>query len=508
MALVIGKTNRAVVARAATLITFAAIGGLSTVSNAQTIDPFYSGNYTYTDLGSVPGLPSQYGGLTFKYHDPTTIYIGGAANTAAGMIYSITVVRGQGNHITGFSGMATPVIQGAYNDGGVAYGPSGVLFLARWPVNELGQTKLGSGATDKIVMLGPLNIVASPGGLNFVPKGMANEGKLKMVSWAGGQFYDVGLAADNTGTFDITSATLTATLTGGPEGFLYVPKGSPLFPDGSIVVSEYSAGSVGTYETDANGDPIIATRKTFMTGLTGAEGAVTDPVTGDYLFSTFGGGSRMLVVKGFALPLGAPCTDGVDCGSGFCADSVCCDSACNAGECDTCLLNAGAPENGTCTLLTGTVCDDGNGCSENDQCEMGECIGTAVQCPTAECVIDLGCKTESGMCETQNAADGTPCSVGLCIAGVCIADNAGGAGGTSQGGQGGTGGSAVAGSGGTAMGGTGGTSGNAGSGGGSSNENPGGCGCRSAPVSNTKTSLSLAALALVIYLRRRRLTIA
>ena len=37
-----------------------------------------------------------------------------------------------------------------------------------------------------------------------------------------------------------------------------------------------------------------------MTELDGAEGAFLDPVTGDSLFSTFGGGNRVIVVRGFA----------------------------------------------------------------------------------------------------------------------------------------------------------------------------------------------------------------
>lgn len=41
-----------------------------------------------------------------------------------------------------------------------------------------------------------------------------------------------------------------------------------------------------------------------MTGLSGAEGAAIDPLTGDFLFSTFGGGDRVIVVRGFAAPVG------------------------------------------------------------------------------------------------------------------------------------------------------------------------------------------------------------
>ena len=41
----------------------------------------------------------------------------------------------------------------------------------------------------------------------------------------------------------------------------------------------------------------------FMTGLTGAEGGVIDPLTGDFIFSTFGGGNRIVVVSGFTAPV-------------------------------------------------------------------------------------------------------------------------------------------------------------------------------------------------------------
>ena len=81
-----------------------------------------------------------------------------------------------------------------------------------------------------------------------------------------------------------------------------MPLGSTLFTNPSMIVSEYSAGMVSTYEVDSNGDPVESSRRTFMSGLTGAEGAVIDPVTGDFLFSTFGGGSRVIVVSGFAVP--------------------------------------------------------------------------------------------------------------------------------------------------------------------------------------------------------------
>ena len=81
-----------------------------------------------------------------------------------------------------------------------------------------------------------------------------------------------------------------------------MPSGSPQFSGPSLLVSEYGVDEVAAYQVDANGDPMVATRREFITGLDGAEGALLDPVTGDFLFSTFGGGSRVIVVRGFRAP--------------------------------------------------------------------------------------------------------------------------------------------------------------------------------------------------------------
>jgi hypothetical protein len=269
---------------------------------AQTIDPFYSTNYSYTDLGSVAGLPSNYGGLAFKYDDPNKLVIGGEANTAGGDLYTIDVVRDGMGHVTGFSGTAQFYAEAPYNDGGVVFGPNNVLFASQWPVNMLSQYLPGSTTPDKVIDLSPLGVAGSHAAINFVPAGFGGAGRIKLVSWSGGQFYDGTVTPDGSGTYDLVGLTQTTTIGGGPEGFVYVPLGSLLFANPSMIVSEYSAGIVSTYEVDANGDPMVGTRRDFMTGLSGAEGAVIDPVTGDFLFSTFGGGSRVIVVSGFAVP--------------------------------------------------------------------------------------------------------------------------------------------------------------------------------------------------------------
>jgi hypothetical protein len=284
-------------------LMFALVLGLSASeqAGAQTIQAPFDAYYSYFDLADVPGLPSRYGGLTFKLGNPNVLLVGGNANVVGGGLYAIDLVRGGDNHITGFTGSATLVADAAYNDGGIAYGPGNVLFLSRWPANELGQIKPGSNTTNKVINLGALGVEYSHAALNFVPGGFLGAGKMKLVSWSGGAWYDAQYAPDGTGTYDVLSVTeVTASRNPyGPEGFFYVPPLSPGFPNRSLMISEYNYGSIGAYEVDANGDPIISSRRVFMSGLTGAEGATVDPLTGDLLFTTFGGGDRIVVVRGF-----------------------------------------------------------------------------------------------------------------------------------------------------------------------------------------------------------------
>jgi hypothetical protein len=294
-----------------TLVTLAA------ASHAQTLGTGFAANYSAVNLGSVTGLPTNYGGLTFLNNN--TLLIGGAANGSTGSLYTVGVTRDVNGFVTGFSGAAqrygTQI--GAYNDGGVVFGPGGVLFTARWNINELGQTKPGSSTEDKIINLAPLGVATSVSAINFVPAGFAGAGQFKLVSYGGGQWYSAGLTPDGNGTYDVTGLAQVdldlgtagvQTLPGGPEGFVYIAGTNPGFGANSLLVSEYAAGTVSTYLLDANGNPLLSTRRVFLSGLNGAEGAAIDPVTGDFFFSTFGSGNQVFRVTGFAAPVPEPAT--------------------------------------------------------------------------------------------------------------------------------------------------------------------------------------------------------
>lgn len=180
---------------------------------------------------------------------------------------------------------------------------------------------------------------------------------------------------------------------------------------------------------------------------------------------------------------GEPCTEDDECLSGFCVDGVCCDTDCGGGSLDDCLAcssAAGAAQNGVCGPSTGNPCDDGELCTEADACAAGTCAGSPLPCPlgapceaqgscdpaTGQCVYtpapngtacddqdactdddacaagscqgspavcaaqsechDSGtCSSQTGSCSSPPKPDGTPCSIGACWGGVCLAGEGG-----------------------------------------------------------------------------------
>ncbi|MEZ4307003.1 MAG: hypothetical protein R3F14_03000 [Polyangiaceae bacterium] len=97
---------------------------------------------------------------------------------------------------------------------------------------------------------------------------------------------------------------------------------------------------------------------------------------------------------------GAPCAQGAECQSGFCADGVCCNTACG-GACQACsAVKKGQGANGTCgSIISGT--DPDNECFGATNCNGGGAcalLGTGASC-------NVGGECTSGFC-----ADGVCCT--------------------------------------------------------------------------------------------------
>jgi streptogramin lyase len=126
------------------------------------------------------------------------------------------------------------------------------------------------------------------------------------------------------------------------------------------------------------------------------------------------------------------CTQTSTCQTGTCtgANPVVCTASdqCHvAGVCD--------PANGMCSnpnAPNGTVCTDGNACTQTDTCQMGMCSGSnAVECTASDqCHVAGVCNPANGTCSNPNAPNGTVCTDGnactqtdTCQTGVCAGGN-------------------------------------------------------------------------------------
>jgi hypothetical protein len=275
-------------------------------ASAQTLGPEFAGQYALTDLGSVKALPGNYGGMTFLAGDTDSLLIGGAANGGTGRIYRVPLVRNAEGHITSF-GAAEDYCAGANNDGGLCYAPNGTLFVSQYPLNTIGQVLPGQTEFAANPSLTDAGVAGSLGGLFWVPERQPGAGRFKVASYGSNRWYDVSFTENKNGTYAFTSVTSNILLQGGCEGFVYVPTCARGFAEPSILMCEFGTGTVSTYALNSNGDPIPGTRRVFVSGLSGAEGAVIDPVSGDFLFGTYGGGNHIVRIVGFPPPANCPC---------------------------------------------------------------------------------------------------------------------------------------------------------------------------------------------------------
>ncbi len=251
----------------------------------------YSSNYTLVSLGTS----ANPGALAFLNPSTLLTTLGEGSNT----IYSVPVTRGTNGHITG---LGTPVMFAGSApglDAGLAFGPGGVLF-ARTYSSVLYEFKPGSTSPDLTVDLTAFDGYPSDyGTLQFVPPGFPGAGVLKSPDFETGDWYDVTLAANGSGTYNVTGITgPNATANLYPFGIFYVPLGSAQFTSPSVLVSQGYTGPIWAYALDSDGNP-TGTGAEFVAGSFYPYGAAFDPLTGDMFFSTYSPG-YVFAVQGFS----------------------------------------------------------------------------------------------------------------------------------------------------------------------------------------------------------------
>lgn len=275
------------------------------------IAPQYAGLYTAYDLGTVPGVPNPLGGAVILAGVPDTLLIAGGSESASGAIYTIGLERNACGHIVGFAGTAQQIAATPYVDANLVQANAALMVYTEWPQFTFSQLRGGGTMPARRTDLRTVGMLtdadSGPGGLGFVPPGLAAEGQLRMVTWPAGRWYHVELAPDGD-LFNVTAVSTPVTIPNNPGGFAYVPAGSPGFDAQSIIVAEWVAGDpsldrVAVYDADQNGDPMTATRREFFTKFPRPWGAYFEPVTGDYLFLSWGTGQdHVYLVQGFVPP--------------------------------------------------------------------------------------------------------------------------------------------------------------------------------------------------------------
>src|SRR5207244_2437656 len=136
--------------------------------------------------------------------------------------------------------------------------------------------------------------------------------------------------------------------------------------------------------------------------------------------------------NGTACNDGSACTQTDTCQAGVCtgANPVVCaalDQCHDAGTCD--------PASGVCSnpdKPNGSVCTDGDACTQTDTCQAGACVGTnPVVCAALDkCHVAGTCNPASGVCSNPDKPNGSDCTDGnactqtdTCQAGTCVGTN-------------------------------------------------------------------------------------
>jgi hypothetical protein len=275
------------------------------------IAPAFATDYKAYLLGPVPGVSNPLGGVVVKKGDPNTLLVVGESESINGAIYAIGVNRDQCGHILTWNGTASKYADAPYADANLVYGPNDLIVYTEWPRYTISQLAAGATSPSRRTDLLPLGIAGSPdegpGGIGFVPMGLASSGQLRIVTWPEGRFYHVGVTLSG-GLYTIDSLSQAVVVPNNPGGFAYVPAGSPQFSAQSLIVAEWNQldrdqDRVAVYEVNQMGDPTVSTRREFMTKFPRPWGAYFEPLTGDYLFLTWGDGNdRVYLVQGFAPP--------------------------------------------------------------------------------------------------------------------------------------------------------------------------------------------------------------
>jgi hypothetical protein len=293
------RSGHAVAVSAAFLLSLSTLG-----ASAQTLGSDFSSIYNVRDVGAAGDVPSSYGALLFKTGDPETLLVAGNMGDVAAKIYQIKVIRDAQKHITGFAATASfladapGVASGWGIDGGMDYGPNGVLFYTSTHEGGISQIKPGTTTPAKQTLMSGLGIDGGGGGLLFVPSDFPGAGRLKLSGPSSYAWFDTTITPDGSGTYGIAPVGAAIEIVNYGQGLAYVKAGKTAFAKNSVLIASMQDDRIVAYEVDSNGDPIVSTLREFLTGYYLVTGVTVDPVTGDFLAATSDGNNPHILLIG------------------------------------------------------------------------------------------------------------------------------------------------------------------------------------------------------------------
>ncbi len=264
----------------------AVLGAASALTQAQQLDPTFAGKYSVALVGPSPEGRS----FVFRPGDPSTVATSSGGSGLAKKNYP--VLRDPAGAIIGFG--ETGVTFATLTEGDpsywVAFAPNGNLFYrGGFDDAVIGQVKPGVATADSVIHLGDLGLppafYSSYGQTAVVPAGLPGAGRVKFLT--GDTWHGSTLVLQPNGTYTFgpfTSSTVVLDEGDSGQAIVFVPAGYPGIAKASVLISDSSNSSgyaIYAFELDASGDPVVATRRTFMKGV--SDLCDVDPQTGDIL---------------------------------------------------------------------------------------------------------------------------------------------------------------------------------------------------------------------------------
>jgi len=263
--------------------------------------------YECWQLGAVPGLDPTFGyaGLAIAPDAPNTLVVRSYQDPPG--LYRVALSRNADCEIIGLADEPASFWWdgelGGFGD--IAFSPSSVLAEPQQTNGEL--VLLPHDGAMPAGVAGPLGVDIQVAGLSFVPAGFPGADTLKVVAGQNGNpssfdWWSVPIDYAGPG-LQLTGSPSEGPALGAYASIVFVSADSPGFSVPSALVID--AGAATAYELDTNGDPSLASARTFLTADFNTGGGTTDPTTGAFLFSSALLGDEVLVVNGFVpLPEG------------------------------------------------------------------------------------------------------------------------------------------------------------------------------------------------------------